>query len=57
MKAIEGADERNQKKLNGIIADLLVDFTSVAMFIRPSTRRSLTTERCFLLKKARGEGA
>jgi hypothetical protein len=31
MHAYEGADEATQKKLNGIIADLLVDFTSVAV--------------------------
>jgi hypothetical protein len=30
MKACVGADERAKRKLNGIIADLLVDFTSVA---------------------------
>jgi hypothetical protein len=30
VQAFVGADESTQKKLNGIIADLLVDFTSVA---------------------------
>jgi hypothetical protein len=30
MQAFEGADERTQMKLNGILADLLVDFTSLA---------------------------
>jgi hypothetical protein len=30
MKILEGADERNQKRLNGIVADLLVDYYRVA---------------------------
>jgi hypothetical protein len=29
-KTLEGAEEINQKKLNGIVADLLVDFSRVA---------------------------
>jgi hypothetical protein len=30
MQAFVGADEKTQRKLNGVIADLPVDFTSVA---------------------------
>jgi hypothetical protein len=49
MQAFVGADERTQRKLNGIIADLLVEFTSE---VTSALSGSDTTSSLFDLERA-----